>query len=788
MELVFGDYRAEKKIGRSDASTFYLAVHAVTGRRAVVKFLKFDSGPGTSRESLKLLAGEAEIARSLEYPGIVGILDVGQIESGLFIAMNPDPGIPLDRLLSAGPGLDHTRAAQIAFEAGKALASAHGKGVFHKNLKPSNIFIRDNGAVTVADFGLGRVADPMDSGSGSVDLSSSPCYLAPEQVSGDLDMVDQRTDVYSLGVILYEMITCSKAFDPSKPGAIQYKILKTSPPAPRSVDRRIPKELEAVCLKAMNPQMHLRYWSIAEMAMDLKRFLEGGRVSAMGEALHVRILSFIAGSRTRIAAMAVAALVLSLAGFVIAKGVMRSKARRDGPPKQAQNSESPGARSGQDEARAALMKRLDDALSAGLSRDIADRRIAAIRKILKEAPDFAPALAHLGFTLVFTGRLRQGMDALAKASEKDPGLGLTGYFWGFVYFHFLKTHDRALSEWRKAAEGSLSRPETHLAAAWAAFAGKRDIEAAIDSLSRAQDRGAADWEISLLLGYIHQTRPGPKNNEALKEYRKVINDTAGFPPALFLRAKVLIAAGLPAEAEDSLVRAVAFAPSYPDANILLAEMLISRSEWDRAVKHADAALDILPDCREALLLRTECLLGSGKTKEALAGAEKAVEAAPGTADALFLRARVHAALKDADAADRDFTAAIKAAPSEWRFSYGYALFLEGIGSADEAVRYLQKTVDAKPDFIEALLRKAGLHFKLEEFDKSLADYQAVLRLDPTVAKAYVGAANIYIRHLKNPSMARDYLESGLRFCADRPGIEEIRKLLDLVSDSAGKSE
>jgi tetratricopeptide (TPR) repeat protein len=784
MSRTFGKFREEKQIGGNGVSAFLLAVHSETGEKAVVKFLAKDAAPGLSEESLKLLHGEAEIAKPLDFANIVPILEVGETPEGLFIAFELEKGPSLAKYLEQNPVPLPEQAAVITLEVAKALAHGHGRGVYHKNLKLTNVFLRKGNRVGVADFGLARIPDPMEGSASGVDFSTGPEFLAPEQVRGDYDMVDQRTDIYALGILLYTLLTGRSPFPTDKPGSIQYKILKTAPPPPRTVNRGVPKELEAICQKCLNPQMHLRYWSMAETAMDLKRFLDGEPVQAMADRGAAAVLGRALGSRGRLAAVAAVALVLVVAGLLILGG--RGGARKSGKGDKAsaapgEGKAAPQAKGGEpgksSQAEAALKAALEHALAQGMVK----KRIRALRRVVAKHPDFPAARAHLGFAEVFAGRLNHGLDSLAKASEKDPDLGLIRYFWGFVYLHYLQAPERALDEWEKAAAQTPGRVENLLASAWMAWVKEKDFGKAIEILQGALDQGAADWEVSFLLGYMNGTKEEPDDRKALKEYRTVEAETGGFPPALYHAARVFLRQGKPGDAERSLVKAVRIAPSYLDAVVFLSDFLIQRGAWEEAAKQLDYALVLVPTSSAALTKLAECRLKTGRVDDAIEELDRVLELNPREAPALLVRAEAHALKKDMESADRDYEAAMEAAPEDARYAYAYARFLESIPSLTSAIAFYGKAVEVDPNHLAAYQRRADLYFRTKDYLRAKADYESILRLNPRIASAYIGVAYVYYHILRDNAMARDYLLSGLRYCAkDDPRYGDIEKFFEIV--------
>ncbi len=264
-----GRYRIVRELGRGAQATVFLAQDTRLGRDVALKILQ----PPRGREAIFYLRflREAETASRLDHRGICSVYEAGVADGHVYIAMRFIDGETLRETIAEqpSPGRDVIlRRARLVEDAAQALHVAHERGVVHRDIKPANIMLDSEGAPVLCDFGL--VHDESEAGlTRTGDVAGTPAYMAPEQIRGE--SVDRRTDVYALGVVLYELLTGRRPFEGATWVEFYRLILRTEPAAPRKLNREIPSELEAVVLTALDKDPARRYASALALAEDLRR-------------------------------------------------------------------------------------------------------------------------------------------------------------------------------------------------------------------------------------------------------------------------------------------------------------------------------------------------------------------------------------------------------------------------------------------------------------------------------------------------------------------------------------
>src|SRR6267142_210143 len=266
-----GRYEVVSELGRGAMGVVYKAVDPVIGRTVAVKTIKLsEEGTGLSRpELLARFQTEARAAGLLTHPNIVVVFDAGEEDGLYYITMELVEGKSLQAMLDAGQAFPLPRTLRIMEQTCSALQFAHERSVVHRDIKPANLMLTGDDTVKITDFGTAKILQ-FGTVQQTAHVMGTPSYMSPEQVKGRA--VDGRSDIFSLGVMLYELVTGEKPFPGQNITTVIYKIVNEGPVPPRQIDPSIHPGISAVVMKALEKEPEQRYQSCREMLEDLKSY------------------------------------------------------------------------------------------------------------------------------------------------------------------------------------------------------------------------------------------------------------------------------------------------------------------------------------------------------------------------------------------------------------------------------------------------------------------------------------------------------------------------------------
>ena len=271
----FGRYRITKRLGEGGMGAVYLAHDTQLDRQVALKIPRFSAKK--KGEIVDRFFREARAAATIRHPNVCPVYDVGEIEGIHYLTMAYIQGHTLSEFIRPGRPLPERQVAAVVCKLAIALQEAHDCGVVHRDLKPSNVMIDRKNEPVIMDFGLARRTDNEESrATQRGTILGTPAYMSPEQVLGDPDQIGPHTDVYSLGVILYELLTGRVPYQ-GAPTAVIGQILGVDPPAPEEHREDLDPKLAAICSKAMSKKREGRYGSMKELASDLTKYLAHAR-------------------------------------------------------------------------------------------------------------------------------------------------------------------------------------------------------------------------------------------------------------------------------------------------------------------------------------------------------------------------------------------------------------------------------------------------------------------------------------------------------------------------------
>ena len=264
-----GRFKITGTLGKGAMGTVYRAHDPLIDRTVAIKTIGCAGlSPAEAKAFEARFYSEAKSAGRLNHPNIVTIHDAGRTDDLAYIAMEYLNGRTLQEILDAGVTLPVERCAEIAARIADGLAFAHANGVVHRDIKPANIMVFDNGTVKIADFGVALIP----TGSQTMDgmTCGSPKYMSPEQINSS--KVDGRSDIFSLGVVLYEMLVGRPPFTGDNLNAILFQVLNSAPPLPSSYNPGLPQGFDRIVARALAKNPDKRYQNAGQMAADLRKW------------------------------------------------------------------------------------------------------------------------------------------------------------------------------------------------------------------------------------------------------------------------------------------------------------------------------------------------------------------------------------------------------------------------------------------------------------------------------------------------------------------------------------
>jgi serine/threonine protein kinase len=277
-----GRYEIMQELGRGAMGVVYKARDPNIDRVVAIKIITPEAGmdPSKVKELQERFQREARAAGRLQHPNIVPIYDFSEYEGRPYLVMEFVAGKPLDSLINAGHDFSLQDVASIADQVAQGLDYAHMKGIVHRDIRPANIMMTTSGVAKIADFGIARITETSITRTGLA--VGTPSYMSPEQVAGQ--KVDGRSDQWSLGVMLYELLSGEKAFPGDSLTTVLYRIMQEDPIPLRRVNPGLPEAVDAILMKAMSKSPADRYPRAADLGRDMLAVVSGGVPSVLAGA------------------------------------------------------------------------------------------------------------------------------------------------------------------------------------------------------------------------------------------------------------------------------------------------------------------------------------------------------------------------------------------------------------------------------------------------------------------------------------------------------------------------
>ena len=429
-----GDFRIVREVARGGMGVVYEAIQTSLGRRVALKVLP--AGALLSEKAQERFSREASTAAALHHTGIVPVFAVGEEEGISYYAMQYIDGCTLAQRIKelrredAQPDREHfRRVAEWGRQVSGALAYAHGQGTIHRDIKPSNLLLDGQGKVWIADFGLARASDQATI-TASGDAIGTARYMSPEQAGSGSGELDHRTDIYSLGASLYELLCLRPAFEGDSREEVLNRIVLEEPVPLRRRDGSLPRDLETIVSRCMQKEARLRYTDTAAVAEDLRRFLAGESILARRPTILTRALRQARRHRALVGAACLIALLATVAAF-LALSARRAEGERrleeafnqiffERDQTRASELLDDASARGIDSARLHLYR----ALLSLVNRQTGDS-LAHLDQALRREPDSIEARVARAVALSVGGDYRSGMQELESipAERIDTALG-----------------------------------------------------------------------------------------------------------------------------------------------------------------------------------------------------------------------------------------------------------------------------------------------------------------------------------------------------------------------------
>ena len=742
-----GRYALLARVGDGGMGTIWKALEPGTGRTVALKLLR----PDASEDTKVRFQREAEALARLDHPAVVRVHDVAADERGRrFFTMEFVEGRELRELM---PTLPRRRLLELIAGVAEGLHHAHEQGIVHRDIKPHNIIVTGDGQPKIADFGLSRDLE-RTSLTEVGDLVGTPLYMSPEQLRGDPAAIDRRTDVYALGVVLFEGLTGRLPIEAKSLFDLQQKMSRAVAERPSKVRPDVPRELDRIVLRALEKRAEDRYTDTLQLARDLRAFL-GEEAAHPRRALDASGVGEPPSPARRPGGRA----LLLLAGVLVAvgAGVVGVLRWREA---QARAEEAARELAGRKEAVRGLLASMEQALrearAAGSRQDSQAAAAAAragldaaeqLRRQLGQLGADAPAGVASGAPAARAGLMRAAADALAGLGpdEREQARQLYRELSSAPAQSDPAGPDPQLL----GALGRLELLDEHLPAALrhlnAALA--RDRERADDYWRRAEVyRGMGRPDYALLDYQAALERGG-----ALREVKPAWVH-AGRGRALLLQGKL-------EQAAEAISEALRLDELDVEARTAEASLLLARDAPEEALARLATLVTAFPQDGRVRRARAVAWLAAGDPGEALADLDAAI-AAGASPSAWLARARLHAVLGEDGQAMADLEGALRRAhpddPVRQMTRLVQARHLRAQGRLQDALAALSETLpaavarDERPprELLPHLMERVELRLlagQASDLSAAEADLEALLAVAPGERRVYHARAELRLR-------------------------------------------
>jgi serine/threonine protein kinase len=740
---VIAQYRVLEEIGAGGMGVVYKAEDTRLGRLVALKFLP--ENLATDASALERFQREARAASALNHPNICTIYDIAEYQGHPFIAMEYLDGRTLkDYIL--GRSLYGDEVSKVGIQIAEALSAAHSKGVVHRDVKPGNIVVTAAGAVKVLDFGLAKLTGSLAGNRPTRSLTESHTvagtlpYMSPEQLRGR--EVDPRTDIYALGVVLYELSTGRRPFTAEISPQLIDDVLNSPPPLPREVNPKLPPKLEEIILKCLEKDPEDRYQTAKEIAVDLRRMTAPS--SASQRLLASRSKRFGRGTRLVWAAVPILAAAILMIGWVFLRTIYFNPSR------------SIAVLPFVDDSKETSNQYISDGITEGVIdklSEIPTLRVMSRNSVFRfkgKETDAQSAGRDLHVQAVLTGRIAHQADALTLSTELVNVSDGT-QIWGRQF---------------RYSVSDLSRVQDDLAAAVSDKLHLRLNSAEGTRLTKRVTDNSEAYQLYLQARYHLNQRTGPGIRKSIEFFQEATEKDRNFALAYAGLADAYNLSNIlgiqspresSPEAKAAATKALVLDPLLAEAHAALA-LVTSHYDYDfsGAQKEFLKAIELNPNYANAhLFYAGGYLTPMGRHEEAIAEMKKTLELDPLSLPLNNLMGNTYLWAGEYERALRQFQHTIDLDPTFPMSHSFFASALVAVGSYEQAIKEYEKSelsAGASPeevaaetsDLLKSLQAGGPKGYWQKNLELTLKSYrQAGTRYFPALvlASAYAGAGD-----------------------------------------------
>ncbi|MBI3272163.1 MAG: protein kinase [Planctomycetes bacterium] len=714
-----GSYRLLRILGSGGMGIVYEAEHLTLSRRVAIKLLT----PHQSQDprALERFHREARSAANLQHPGIVSVFDVGDQEGLHYYAMELVEGVTLESMLLHGP-LDPRRAAELAAEAAEALEYAHAGGIIHRDIKPGNLILSATGRLKIMDFGIAKEQHATTLTASGV-MIGTPSYMSPEQAESSSDEIDGRSDVYSLGATLYELVAGKRPFTGDTMEAVLAKLFLQEPSPIRSLVPNCPRDLEVIVQRAMAKEPGLRYQTAQAFADDLRRFLAGEPILARPLTGLDRVVRRVRRHWLLVAGCALAVGLL-LGGAAYGWSVLRRRALEE----EARNRRLVEAGRLQDEQHEREKRKAEQAEAA--------RRKVQEAVFLKSGA-LASALTKFEEALAIDPECYEARVERARALKEQAR-----------YDDALRDLDAAVALRPRAAEGYVERLRIRVC--------RREYAQAFADLEAVCAIDPNHPSLAIAAGMLAVQQGNLR--EALDRLEPAIRRNPKDAAALAGRGGALLALGGPDRREEGwrdVQAAVQLEPANPIALYFMAVFYLQARNLDQAALCANRAIQgdlVFP---EAYLLLGKAWLGKANLAAALESLDQSIRFGPNHAEAWLVRALVRLRKGDPANALPDAEHALRLGADAEMARHLKAVALARQGKLEEAGRAVAELETSFPGSLLGAQARVETDLAAGRLDDALALAEEIVRRAPTAPQVLALRGRVHYARKEEAAAADD---------------------------------